>query len=231
MSDLRGKTSVYTVARPQDDDKWTDLRTTRDGCFIDCDWVTGMALEGRVWVANGGTGTSPVTVNAGHTAAKPDLLVTVPDGTTIIPVFVEISVEDTIVGAGSAAVVDIIAVATDQYDNSVTATTLTPMNLKLNSGNSTACSAYSKVTAGSTTPIAGNYVEFFRGPGGFQEDAFASNTSPANQLLSRCFWAARDALCPPVIVGEGSLYVYTSATGGVSFITVMWVEVATADLL
>lgn len=228
MSDLRGKAAVYSVTRPQDDDKWTDLRTTRDGCFIDCDWLMGMAMEGRVWVANAGTGTTPIEVNAGYTAAKPDLLITVPSGTTIIPVFIETSIEDT----GSAATADVMFTATDQYDNSVTATTtLTPYNLKLNSGRTTACSAYSKVTAGSTTPLAGNYVEFARGGGGIAEDAFNGNTSPTNELISRFYWGAKEALIPPVIVGEGSLYVYTSCTAGISFITVMWVEISTTSLV
>ena len=226
MSDLRIRQETSSVTRLTDDDQWMNLRGTRDGAMISADWLTAMAMEGRCYGINTGVDTSPDTFTAAYTAAKPDILVTVPSGTTIIPVFIQINMEDT----GSAAIMDWVAVASSVYDADVTDTDLTIYNMRMDAPNSSLCSAGAVVSAGGTTPLTGNFIEFWRGTAGFAADAFNGNTTPTSELITRTAWNVKDSLVPPVIVGEGSLNVYASCQAGLGFITCVWVEVPSTSI-
>ena len=226
MSDLRIKRQVSSVTRLTDDDQWMNLRGTRDGAMISADWLTAMALEGRCFGCNTGVDTSPDTFTAAYDATKPDILVTVPSGTTIIPVHVQVNFEDT----GTAAVVDVCAVASSVYDAAYTGTALTIYNMRMDAPHSSNCTAAAVISAGGTTPLTGNYVEFWHGAAGIAEDAFNGNATPTNELITRTAWNVKDSLVPPVIVGEGSLNIWASAQAGLGFITAMWVEVPSTSI-
>jgi len=227
MSDLRIRRQVSSVTRLTGDDQWMNLRGTRDGAMISADWLTAMTLEGRVFGVNAGTATSPVTFNAAYAATEPDLLITVPSGTTIIPVLIQVNFEDT----GTAAIVDCCAVATSVYDATTTDTDLTIYNMRMDAPNTSACAASNTITGTSAdTPLAGNFVEFWRGVAGFAEDAFNGNATPTNELITRTAWSVKDSLVPPVIVGQGSLYVFASSQAGIGFITAIWVEVPSTSI-
>lgn len=221
MSDLRIKQEVSSVTRLTDDDQWMNLRGTRDGAMVSADWLTAMALEGRCYGINTGVDTSPDTFNAAYAAAEPDILVTVPSGTTIIPVFIQVNFEDT----GTVDVLDVVAVASSVYDAATTSDALTIYNMRMDAPNSSLCSAVAVVTGSGTTPLTGNFIEFWRGTAGKNADAFNGNTTPTTELVPRTAWNIKDSLVPPVIVGEGSLNIYAAGQAGVGFITVIWVEV------
>jgi len=229
MSDLRLKTGVSSVARPTGDDLWTPLRGTRDGAMFTADWVLAHALEGRCFGCNSGTGTTAVTHNATYTAAKPDMLITVPSGTTIIPVFIETSMENT----GTAAITTIVACASSVYDAATTDDDLVIYNMRIQTSapRTSSCQAVATVTAAGTTPLSGNFIEFWRGTAGFVEAAFTGNTSPKNEQISRASWNIKEAAVPPVIVGEGSLNIYMSCTASVGFITAIWVEIPSTAIV
>lgn len=221
MSDLRIRRQVSSVTRATDDDKWMNLRGTRDGAMISADWLTAMALEGRCFGVNSGTDTQAVTHNATYLATEPDMLITVPSGTTIIPVFIQTNFEDT----DTPAVVDVVAVATSVYDAVTTDTDLTIYNMRMDAPYTSTCQAVGVVqSTTAATPLDGNYIEFWRGAAGMAEDAFNSNLTPTNELITRAAWNIKDSLVPPVIVGEGSLYIYMSGTKSIGFITAIWVE-------
>ena len=226
MSDLRLRRQTSSVTRLTDDDRWMDLRGTRDGSMITADWLTAMALEGRCFGCNTGVDTSPDTFTAAYDAAKPDILVTAPSGTTIIPVFIQVNMEDT----GTAAVVDIVAVASSVYDNAVTSDVLTIYNMRMDAPYSSLCTAHAVCSAGGTTPLTGNYVEFWRGAGGIAADAWGNNVTPTSEFITRTAWNIKDSLVPPVIVGEGSLNIYAGAQAGIGFITAIWVEVPSTSI-
>ncbi len=227
MSDLRIRRQVSSVTRATDDDKWMNLRGTRDGAMISADWLTAMALEGRCFGVNSGTDTQAVTHNAAYAATEPDMLITVPSGTTIIPVMIQVNFEDT----STAIAVDCMAVATSVYDAVTTDTDLTIHNMRMDAPNDSLCQAVAVVTGTTAlTPLAGNFIEFWRGVAGVAEDAFGGNATPTNELITRTAWNIKDSLVPPVIVGEGSLYIYMSGTKGVGFCTAIWVEVPSTSI-
>jgi len=199
----------------------------RDGAFFGCHWITAHALEGRAFIVNQGVGTTPVAANDAYAAAEQDVLINVPTGTAIIPVYIEVSMEDT----GTVAVTDILAVASsDGYDTATSSTALTIMPMKLNSPRKSLCTAVGVITGNGTTPYTGNYVEFWRATAALAEDAFNGHTSPKNEHISRSVWTYSDAQTPPLIIGQGTLSVYTASQNPVSFTTIAWIELPTSAL-
>ena len=227
MSDLRIKREVSSVTRYTDDDQWMNLRGTRDGAMVSADWLTAMALEGRCFGCNTGTGTSPDTFNPAYTDGQQDLYLPVPSGTTIIPVFIEVCFEDT----GSADVMDVVAVASSTYDDATTEhSNPTVYNMRMDAPHTSAITAMAVISSGGTACLAGNFIEFWRGVAGKAEDAFTGHATPTNELVTRTAWNVKDSLVPPVIVGEGSLSVYASSQAGIGFITAIWVEVPSTSI-
>lgn len=205
-------------------------RMTRDGALFTADWFLAQALAGNAFALNSGKLTTPDTFNAGAAAdGEPDLLINVPSGTVVVPVYIGIQYED----SGTALVLDTFAVVSDQYDNAVTATAETSniMNMRTDDPKNSNCSAYSVVTGGGATLETGNYIEFWRPFAGFGEDAFNGATGWVNPAINGCKWSIRDAVVPPIVKGNGSLAVFAGGQAQTGFISVIWVELPTASLL
>lgn len=211
------------------DGKNKALWGARDGSLVGMDWYTALALEGRCFIVNVASASSPTTFNATYAAAEPDLYIYIPSGTTVIPVYLEIGFEDT----GTAQVMDVLALASDTEDAdlSFTATTShTPVNLRLDQPYSSACTVGSVITAGLTDPNAGNYYEFWRPYMGFAEDAFNSSTSWGVDIFHGVSWSAAEATVPPIAVGKGCIAVYAAAQGGKGYITAIWAELPSVSI-
>lgn len=230
MSDLRIKRRVSAVPRGNADGFPIELRGTRDGAMFTAPWLTALSLEGRCFGINTATGTSPDTFTTDYTATKPDAYIAVPPGTTIIPVFIEVVNEDT----DAAGVVDCMAVASNGQDTSGGGTAVTIYNMRTDAPIKSNCTASATLTTG-TTPLAGNFVEFWRGTAGMVEDGFNGATAQTSELNSRTAWNAGKALVPPVIIGAGSLSVFASndvgATAVKGWITVIWAEVPSNSIV
>lgn len=208
------------------------IRAMRDGSLINVPWVMAKAIEGKVFCAMTGIMTGEDTFTSGGlTASKPDLLVNVPAGTAIIPVYIGINIED---AGATAAVVDFLAVASAVYDNVTAGDTLVIANMRTDKAlGGSQCVATAVVSSGGTDPetAGNNYVEFWRPVSGFSEDAFGASTAEINNSISHSQWTIGDAVVPPVIVGEGSLNLYAASNAGKGFISVMWVEEPSANLI
>ena len=223
MSDVRVVREVSSVSRGTSDGDLMALRGTRDGAVFTADWFLAAALEGRAFGVNAGTGTSPITTNAGALiVAEPDLLIQVPAGTTIIPVYIEYAFEDT----GAAGPLEVIAMASSaatQAASGTAGTALTIYNMRTDAPNSTNCTA-DRTNTGGVTPYTGNFIEFFRGYAGDATDQHGSNTAQTVDTATRFSWSASQTMVPPILTGISQLCVYQVATAGVGFCTVIWVE-------
>ena len=189
------QTSSVSVASEGAD---VDVRALRDGTLLSMPWLTAKAIEGKVFAVNSGVLGTPDTFNAAIADGEQDLLVNVPSGTTIIPVYIQVNVED----SGTAAVVDACAVASNIYDNTgLTATTETIMNMRTDKATGgSQCAAYSVVTANGTAVETGNFVEFWRPTAGMSEDGF--NTLEVSYCHSceeqHCNWNSRASFCDTI---------------------------------
>lgn len=230
MADLRIKTGTSSVSLGTGDGTQVDVRGTRDGAMFTAPWLTALALEGRCFGINIGTGTTPVQSTTAWVATTPDLYIYVPPGTTLIPVFIEATWEDT----DGAGIWDVVATASAIGDVSPGGNSLTIHNMRTDKPISSNCTAVS-IASSLTTQYSGNFIEFWRGTAGFAADAFNSATAQTSELSTRTAWNVKDALCPPVIVGEGSLGVWITnavgATGVTGWATIIWAEVPSNSIV
>ena len=230
MSDLRIKTGTTSVALGTGDGTQVDVRGTRDGAMFTSPWLTSLALEGRCFGINIGTGTTPVQFTTAWLATTPDLYIYVPPGTTIIPVFIEATWEDT----DGAGIWDVVATASAIGDSSPGGNALTIHNMRTDKPVKSNCTAIS-IASTLTTPYTGNYVEFWRGTAGMAADAFNGTTNQTSDLSIRTAWNVKGASSPPVIVGSGSLSLWATnavgATGVTGWATIIWAEVPSSSIV
>jgi len=231
MSDVRVVREVSSVSRGTSDGDLMGLRGTRDGAVFSADWFLAAALEGRAFGVNVGTASSPVTFNAGAiVATEPDVCVTVPAGTTIIPVLIEYALEDT--GTEGTAM-DIVALASSLGTQVITAgDAKTIHNMRTDKPNVSLCSAASVLDGGTgVTPYGGNRIEFFRGYAGHVTDQHGSSTAHTVATASRYSWKASQTMVPPILVGAGQFAMYISAPGATGWSTVIWVEFPSSSIV
>ncbi len=211
-NDLRVLAQQQNVRRVSDG-RPIELRGTRDGSPFSADWYTALALEGRVFVANGGTGTAPLTFGGGYSAVDVDMGVDVPDGTAIVVLSVEVNIQ-----TSGASLFEVIMLASRTLQATSGGTTITPAPLRTDAPIATGTTVIAtdgSVTA--TDPNTSGSYEFYRS--GYPTDPdVAGNPNPRYE-----FSALREGVAP-VIVGAGSLAVYVSGTSGTGFITIKWAE-------
>ena len=230
MSDVRVVREVSTVSRGTSDGDLMALRGTRDGAVFSADWFLAAALEGRAFGVNSGTGSSPTTTNAGAlVVAEPDLLIQVPAGTTIIPVYLGYAIEDT-GGTGAMEVVAVASSATTQAASGTAGTALTIHNMRTDDPVASNCTADHTCTGG-VTPYTGNFIEFFRGYAGDTTDQFNGSTAQTVATASAYAWKASDTFVPPVLTGVSQLCFYCVGTGVTAWLTAIWVEFPSTSIV
>jgi len=223
VADLRIKRNIAAVSRGTSDgpDEQMPWRGTRSGCAITADWLMGLALEGRCFGLNGAIGATADDLGDTYTNTKPDLYVAVPAGTTIIPVYIEVCMEDTATAAASY----VFAAASEVCDTSAGGTAGVIYNMRTDAPIKSMCTGTKTAATSTNHATSGkNFVEFWRGYAGYADDWFNSSAGFTNALVNKTSWCIGDALVPPVIVGAGSLSIFASFTAGTGYITVIWAE-------
>ena len=221
MTDLRIVRATSAVTRGTDDDQWMAARGSRDGSMFTADWVLAHCLEGRAFVANAGTATTPITFGStGLDTTEFDLHVAVPANTTIIPIELAVQVETW----GTVYLAEIVA---GSGSGSVTGagTTVTPKNLRSDAPNTSNCTITSAATGTSGTAFTTNYVEWFR----------AGYTKAVTQTTAAGFgggtvpmgfkWSYMDRGYAPIVVGTSQIGVWVSCQAATGFITLVYIEV------
>lgn len=192
-----GRAGVASPERSTSDALEKACRLLRDGTLSMADFFVVCAMEGVLCHADVGTVTTPITFKTGFTVAQPELVVDVDEGYTILPVCLQVHLED------SAGTDNEIAAhaskGTKVGAGTSTAITLRNANTGYTAPSGVACySAYSGNGTAPTTP-----VEFWRT--GY---AFADTTVGPVKVFA---WNA--ALFAPVVIkGPGALALYVGAT-------------------
>lgn len=210
MSDMRYIPDVTPQRQTSDTDNWAAWRGTRDGAPSVIDWATARSMEGRVFGANMGSLTTPLTFLV-YGANRPDAWLRVPDATAIIPLYVNVALED---AAGTDTEIFIIVAANDIGNGTSTAATAGPVSWRTDAPVTSAVTARHLATADTTA--ATTPIEVFRTTYGSAE----GTGNDARNVL----WAPR---VPPVLMGPASLIVYVAATTtqATGFVQFAWVEV------
>ena len=209
------------------DDIYQKTQGTRDGAIWTADWVLARCAEGRVFVANAGSATTPITFGAGDIdPTEMDLFISVPSGTTIGILDVVIQME----AYGTVLLFE--AMAKIGTGGTVGAgTSVTPRNLRSDAPFTSNCTITAAATATSGVALTG--PEFFRAGHKLVVDAVTATTS-AGALLPRKFaWNHKDAGYIPIVVGGTGTgcAVYAASQAGTGFIIVTYVEIPSTRIV
>ncbi len=188
---------------------------TRDGAIYTLDWVSAMALEGKLFQTSHGTVTTPITFIA-YDADRPDFSLDVPTGVAAFLTRIQVHLE-----TSAGTITEIIATTSTNVIGDGTATDLTIFSTRRNSGISSSCLAYGTHTADATVPA--NTNEFWRA--GY---AFADTTTDPFKIFE---WNYQQGN-PQLLVGPAGLQIHVSATTtqATGYIKVAWAELASSEI-
>lgn len=172
-----------------------------------------LALQGRLFIASDLNENDRVTGQTSFAATTPTFLLDVPDGTTAIPLFVNLTQAGTVAGGD----VSIRIVIDNEARYSADGTGETSWNFRTSSGREAACAPYSNPTA---TDSQGARIF---------SAVTAPDVSPAEGAVQGPYWSAEMLY---LIEGPGAFLVYTDAgtTGPTWEWSIGWAEIPTADL-
>src|SRR3990167_7653943 len=123
MADIRYIAATSSPTRVSSDGPYLAVQGTRDGAIFTADWFLARSLEGRLFGANSGVGTTPVTFAGAYDADAPDLHVDVPSGTLIVPCYIMVKYE----AIGTESELEVIGLAS-ATGGTATGTALTVRN-------------------------------------------------------------------------------------------------------
>lgn len=208
-----------TTSKARGNNTLVGLTSTPDGALYTADWLTSLALEGRLFTASHGLASTPINFNAvaDYAATKPMFTIDVPAGTTIIPVSIQVYFE-TAVGT----LTECWAVAGTGNVGAGTSTAVAAgLTTRLGSGLVSACTLYGTHTAAGTAPGAPR--EFWRDG---HPVAVVAGVPTKFEYDVRKY--------APVLIGNGAtgcLAVYAEATtSATGYVKVAWVELSSSDL-
>src|SRR3990167_8088060 len=213
MSDIRVVGAV-TPTRKTADDGFISPRALRDGTLVTADYFEVLSQEGRVFCANNGSATTPLTFLIVG-ANRPDAWLRVPSGTTCLPILCRVTYE---AAAGTVTEAMLRLAQNDIGNGTSTAASLGPISTKTTSAY-TAAVVCRHLATGDTTAET-NQIELFR-----RTFAFAHATAEGNDPLE--VQITRELMGYPVLVGPASLSLLIDATTNqpTGFVTWIWAEV------
>jgi hypothetical protein len=217
MSDIRVAAKTSGIGRAGQG-TYAGAAGTLEGGLITADLSYLLSLNGDVFVANGGSASSPATFAGAYDADGPDFVIDVPDGTTIVPLAINIHYQT----VGTTGLLETFASVSGTLGAVSAGTAVTPQNIRTGAAGSSGCTVNVAVDAAGSTAQTGAY-EFFRG--GFQ---LVEDMAATEDWAERTWnWSARESGVYPIIDGAGSLFIHCAAVAGTGFITVTYYEVST----
>lgn len=182
--------------------------------LINIPWTHQLVMEGRCYHCNVGTLTTPISMaDTTLDPNQPRLAIDVPSGTTIIPLTLNIYQED---GAGTDN--EFIWITQTSVCGAGTSTAITPLNMRSDLPNTTACTVYSIYTADCATQTG--MLEFARFGDPFVHEADAATLH---------HWSALTSV-PPVVVGPGAvIMIAAGSTAPAGYLYAAWAEMPTTS--
>jgi hypothetical protein len=197
------------------------VRTDRTGAVIVQDDVMALAKEGRIFCANGGTVTSPLTFGAGNIdTTEPDFFLSTPSGTTATILEIRVKIE----AYGSNAIFELMA-ASGTGGVAGTDTDLvagTTINSLRSDYPVAVQSSAGVASAADATYMTANVAEFWRD--GLMKAVTTATADDDSPMPPQTFvWSYKNN--PPVVlVGAAQLMVFAAGQATTGFITVLFAE-------
>jgi hypothetical protein len=189
--------------------------------MLNTDWKMGQILEGRGFHVDVGALSTPIAGGGNQGAVIlsdwPQLCISVPDGTSIIPIRIDVSAHVPLLAADSneceiLAAADIVAA----NKTSGTATAETAVNMRTGLTQTSKCTCRSAFSAVCTAPTLG--LELVR-------EVITGDVQSAASVLWTPLKLLYIPIYPPMLDGPCALYVYWGGTVAVSaFAQMEWLE-------
>lgn len=210
MSDVRVYAAV-TPPRQTSDNHQMNQRGLRDGSAVIANQIEALAQEGRVFVANMGTVTTPITFLA-TAANRPDTWIRVPSGTAIIPISCVVAFE---AAAGTDTEIDVRIANNDIGNGTSSAADIGPLSTRNDGPVTSGCTARQLATGDTTAETAPRSI--YR-----REFSVAEGTSSDFYVE-----VERQLMGYPILIGPATWEVYIAATTtqAVGFVVMTWAEV------
>jgi len=220
MSQLFVKPGV-SPGRVTSDGPWMASHALRDGSLVVADYFEGLGQAGRIYYANMGTVTTPLTFVV-TAANRPDAWIRVPAGTTILPLGCNVVLES---AGGTVTEIDVRIAANDIGNGTSSTADVGPRSAKMGSlsaataGNCTARQLATGDTAGETTPIS-----VFRRTYARSDEA---------GIGFRGIEVTRAMMGYPVVVGAGTweVFIAATATQATGYVVLAWGEIPSTDVV
>ncbi len=216
--DIFGEVHETQVGR-KSDGVIRPIRTTADGSIFTAPWVVGHLLDGRIFSVNAGTVTSAITSAGVVAATTPDVYMRIPQGTKIIPLHVNVSLD----ALTDDQDLEIVAAVSNRLDTTPTGpSSLTVINRQMGHSNGSLVLADSDVSAVDDMAASGfQYLEFFRVLAEYGAKPVAAQNEQG-QALSFNWYADEDV--PLSVKGPASLAIFVGKASRDFFATITWVE-------
>lgn len=220
MVDVRGTVHSGSGQSRSGRDNFRGLAITPNGAAFTSDYLHMLAREGRIFGAGDSTLVATITGRTSIATTTPDLLLTVPDATIAIPLYLQLTQTGTV--AGGEITIHLEYDNADRYSSG--GTTETVLSTRTDNPVSNACTLRSSSgTAITATDAYGM---------GLWHGEFIQDVDPA--VADDFKWHNWD-WSPPVpvyLVGPASFLVYTAAatTGPTFYWNFFWAEIPESEL-
>lgn len=216
MAVIKGDASQSTSVERKSEGTEVSLRMLRDGTIGVVDFIAMCSLEGRVFTATSGEGSSPATFGStGLNTAEYDMHVAVPSSVVIIPISLGIHFE----AYGTAYLTEC---AMQSGSGSITGTAtaaVTPYSSNVSSGLTSACTIGEACASG--TALTTNIKEIWRA-----SDQLTITTATVGQIRVpyNYRWNAMDSGILDVVGPSQQLVIWAATQVGTGFINLKYIE-------
>ena len=195
-----------------------DAKGLLDGTMSVADLISFLSLEGRIFTANVGSATTPITFGAGGlNTAEFDLHVLVPAGTRIIPLELYVSFDV----FGTALLVEVV-MTSGKGSTAGAGTAVTPVSSNTNIGLGSACTLTRKCTATSGVFMTSEVKEIFHAS---RQLAITIETVAQVREQEAFRWYAKDSGILDVVGPSAQLAIFAASNAGEGFITLKYAEI------
>lgn len=199
-----------------DSDAEMFLRGTRDGVAFTADYFESLAMQGRIFSANMGTVTTPLTFLV-TAANRPDAWICVPAGTAILPIKCNVVLES---AAGTVTEIDVRIAQNNIGNGTSSAADVGPRSHRTDSPYTSACTARQLATGDTTAET--NPLSIYRRTYARADEA---------GIEWRGIEVGRAQMGHPILMGGATWEVFIAGTGtqATGYVVMTWAEVPATD--
>lgn len=219
MSEMKIQRVVKNPNRATADmvEQYSGARGTRDGVLFTAGYFESLAMQGRIFSANMGTVTTPLTFLV-TAANRPDAWIRVPSGTAILPIKLNVVLES---AAGTVTEIDVRIAQNDIGNGTSSAADVLARSHRTDAPISSLCTARQLATGDTTAET--NPLSIYRRTYARADEA---------GIDYRGIEVTRELMGYPVLVGAATWEVFIAATStqATGYVVMTWAELPSGDV-